>query len=281
MKKTCIVYGNCQIQPLRQYLISSTIFNRTYEMINIPPVYLCNRETGLDDYYLKKLYNCDLFIYQKVSPAYSYYLSDEYIISKLPKSCILISFSNTYFNGYHPQYVHGKIDPYGDKNIIRFLNEGKSKKEIISILSDDNFYSFHDVVTNFHITLDELKRREAELDVTLDDYIEQNYRDIHLFYTINHPNYRISRYLAIKILTKLGMPTQEISQMVIPSELSRYMQPIYPSVIKHLNINFVRQEERYYTFDRHFTSFNPPILTFQECLSSYIDLLISTGELQG
>ncbi|MDF2054912.1 WcbI family polysaccharide biosynthesis putative acetyltransferase [Priestia megaterium] len=273
MKKICIVYGNCQITPIREYLMSSSSFNSIYTMIEVPPVHLCNRETGLEKQYMDNLSKCDLFIYQPVGETFSYYLSTNYILSKLPDSCICISFPISYFTGYHPQDVRGKIIPYADKNIIKLLNEGKSKDEIISILSDDNFYSFQQVKTNLDETLQELKRRDVILDITLDDFIAKNYRKINLFYTVNHPSYYITRYLAIKILNKLGLPEQEISHITLHDlYFIGFMQPIYPSVIKHLNLSFVEPEDKYFNLG------HVPMI-FSEYIGRYVDIHIDNGEL--
>jgi len=267
LKKKCIVYGNCQTEPIRKYLMASSTFNRIYTMIYVPSIHRCNHETGLDQQYLKTLYDCDLFIYQKVSQSYNYYLSSDYMLERLPSKCMKISFTNSYFSGYYPQYMHKKLYPYADKNIIKLLNEGCSKEEIISILSDDNFYSYDEVKTNLENTIQELKRRDTELDITLDDYIEQNYKDIQLFYTINHPSYHIIQYLTMKILDKLEIPKIEISRIRLKDvHFKDHVHPIYPSVIKHLNLNFIKSEDKSFIL-------NHIPLTFHDYLAKQIDFL--------
>ncbi|WP_129709822.1 WcbI family polysaccharide biosynthesis putative acetyltransferase [Priestia megaterium] len=272
MKKICIVYGNCQTRPIREYLMSSKSFNAIYTIVNIPPVHLCNRKTGLDQQYLDTLSKCDLFIYQPVSEAFSYLLSSNYILSKLPDKCISIKFPISYFTGYHPQYTGGKNIPYADKNIISLLKLGKSKQEIISILSADNFYTFHEVKANLDATLQELKRRDTILDITLDNFVEQNYKDTNLFYTVNHPSYYVTRYLSIKILNKLGISGKEISNIKLQDlYFIGFMQPIYPSVIKHLNLSYLKLEDKCFNL-----GYTP--MTFDKYMDKYIDIHIAKGE---
>lgn len=276
MKKNCIVYGNCQITPIREYLMSSKSFNNIYTMMEVPPVHLCNREKGLEKQYMDLLSHCDLFIYQPVSQVFSPYLSTDYILNELPHTCICISFPVSYFTGYYPQNFSGKIISYSekeskkllyaDKNIIKLLNEGKSKEEIISILSDDNFYSFHDVKANLDATLQELRSREKILDITLDNFIEQNYKNINLFYTVNHPSYYVTRYLAMKILDKLGLPKNEISHITLHDlYFTGLMEPIYPSVSKHLNLSFINSPNKYFNLN------NVP-LKFNDYIDKSIDI---------
>ena len=155
---------------------------------------------------------------------------------------------------------------YADKNIIKLLNEGKSKEEIISILSDDNFYSFHDVKANLDATLQELRSREKILDITLDNFIEQNYKNINLFYTVNHPSYYVTRYLAMKILDKLGLPKNEISHITLHDlYFTGLMEPIYPSVSKHLNLSFINSPNKYFNLN------NVP-LKFNDYIDKSIDI---------
>ena len=265
MKKKCIIYGNCQIEPLRQYLMSSSSFSKIYTMVEVPPVHLCDREKGLDETYLEEIYNCDLFIYQKVSQAFGPYLATDYIMSNLPNKCLCISFPVSYFTGYFPQFISG-VKPYTDKNVVGLLKEGKTKTEIISILADEEFYTFNDLKKNLDSTLSQLKNRSVGLDITLDNYIEDNFKDAYLFFTVNHPNYQVIRHLAMKILSLLEIPNEEISGVIHHSHFRRYMLPIYPSVVKQLNLNFFPPEKVFFTLENK-------DLSFDEYMSLHIDLL--------
>ncbi|WP_280169442.1 WcbI family polysaccharide biosynthesis putative acetyltransferase [Priestia megaterium] len=273
MKKICILYGNCQIIPIIQYLRSSKSFNASYKIIEIPPVYLINQEKGLEENHLNSLTNCDLFIYQIVGQTYGHQLSTDYIISKLPAKCMKLSFPVSYFSGYYPQTIHIPTDLYADINIINLLKQGKNKNQIISILSDDNFYSYYEVKTNLEDTLTELQKRDATLDITIDDYVKQNYRNLNLFYTINHPSYYVTRYLSMKILDKLGLPKREISQVTLSDAyFMDRMQPIYPSVKKHLNLIFNKSEDMSFNFN-----YTP--LKFPEYIAKHVDIHIMNMDL--
>ncbi|MFZ5645032.1 MAG: WcbI family polysaccharide biosynthesis putative acetyltransferase [Bacillota bacterium] len=275
--KKCMVFGNCQISLITRYLLLSKTFSSYYQIIDVPPVFLCDQK-GLNRDDVKK---CNLFIYQKIGDAFGKNLSTDYLLNCLPDTCQTISFTNTYFTGYHPEYVHNEVHrpdprynplpngkfPYGDKNIINLLKEGKSKNEIAEILWDDNFYSYEEVKANLDMTLDDLNKREEDLDVKAADFIRKNYRENRLFYTINHPTYLVTRHVAMGILRKMGLPEWEISAIVDDPFKGHLHVPYYPSVIKHLQLSFIDKNHRYslyYDLDK-------TLVTFKEYIYKYVD----------
>jgi hypothetical protein len=259
--KYCIVYGNCHVWPIRKYLTSSTAFNQIYRMIEIPPVFHCNMETGIEQHYLN---HCDLFIYQNVRNSLGEYLSTDYILSKLPDKCKRISIGNAYFAPYYPQLEKAADGfPYGDKNVIRLLQQGFNKQQVLSIISDDNFYSFDEIQSLLLDSINELRRREASIDIPIVDYIENTYKNFHIFCTINHPQYQLFQYLSMRILETLGLPSEELLNY-IHDFFSDHIHPIYPSVIKHLGLTSIKPG------DRCFSYFHQK-LTFEEYIGKYID----------
>lgn len=273
--KRCIVFGNCQKEIVTKYLLSSKTFMSCYEIINVPPVHLCSRD-GLNEDEINK---CDLFIYQKVSEAYCKYLSTNYILGCLRDSCKTVSIPNTYFTGYHPQFVHNPVFrpdpkyngssefPYGDINIINLLNKGKGKNEIIEILSDPYFYSEDFLKENLNKTLQNLALAETGLDVKATDFIRDNYRDEYLFYTVNHPVYPVTRHVTMAVLKKIGIAETEISDVIVDVFRGHLHIPIYPSVIKNLKLTFVSFNHRY----SFYSDFDNTYLTLKEYTSKYID----------
>jgi hypothetical protein len=260
--KTCIVFGNCHIWPLRKYLTSSWAFNQIYKMIEVPPIQQCDRAKGFDEELLK---NCDLFIYQKISDAFGVRLSTDYLLTKLPDRCMRISIGNAYFIPYYPALTTAADlrVPYGDKNVLGLLNQGYRKEQILAILSDENFYSSQDMKKILDDSIADLKRREADVDIPVVDFIELYFRDAQLFYTINHPTYHIMRYVAVRILERLGIPGVEIAHLIV-HDLDDIIHPIYPSVIKHLNLSFIKAGDRRYRIGNSF-------YTFREFMAHYID----------
>ncbi|MDM5215174.1 WcbI family polysaccharide biosynthesis putative acetyltransferase [Peribacillus sp. NJ4] len=263
--KYCIVYGNCHVWPIRKYLTSSTTFNQIYQMIEIPPVHECNMETGIEQHYLNQ---CDLFIYQNVGNSFGEYLSTNYILSKLPDKCKRISIGNAYFVPYYPQLETATDGfPYCDKNVIRLLQQGLNKQQVLNLISDDDFYSFNEIQSLLLDSINELRRREASIDIPIVDYIEHTYKIYHIFCTINHPQYPLIQYLSMRILETLGIPSGELLHYVYDI-FNDHIHPIYPSVIKHLGLTTIKPSDRCFTIGHQ-------KLTFQEYIGKYIDYIQS------
>ncbi|WP_417897203.1 WcbI family polysaccharide biosynthesis putative acetyltransferase [Bacillus haimaensis] len=263
--KNCIVFGNCHVWLIRKYLSSSKTFNKRYRIIEIPPVHELNMEKGINEDLLK---NCDLFIYQRVKESFGNLLTTNYILSRLPEDCIRISIANPYFIPYFPQFTKSSDQfPYSDKNVISLIEQGFSKEKIISELSDENFYSSNEITKILNDSMTDLRKRESDLDIRMVDFLQQHFRNTHLFCTINHPKHPIIRYMTMNILDKLGIPRTEISS-IVHERFTDHIHPIYPSVIKHLNLRFTHGRERCYTLGK-----KP--LTFSEYLDRYIVHLLT------
>ncbi len=62
-----------------------------------------------------------------------------------------------------------------------------------------------------------------------------------MFYAVNHPSHHIVQYLTMKILDKLEIPKIEIICIRLNDmHFKDYVHPIYSSVIKQLNPNFIK-----------------------------------------
>lgn len=68
----------------------------------------------------------------------------------------------------------------------------------------------------------------------------------------------------MNILERLHISGQEIAHIVHDTAFLELIHPIYPSVIKHLGLSFVRPEDRVYTL-------GGDILTFPEYIARYVD----------
>ncbi|AFC30361.1 WcbI family polysaccharide biosynthesis putative acetyltransferase [Paenibacillus mucilaginosus] len=266
MKRNCIIYGNCQVLPIRNHLLTSSTFTKYFNILELP-VHLLDKVAGISDHYLT---NCELFIYQHVSPSFSPVLSTDYIMTKLPANAIRISYPNCYFTGYFPHYIKdpGFPDfPYADTGVMALVQQGKPIHEILAILSDPDYYSHHHVTTILNSTLIQLRSREKDLNISISNYIENNFRDQYLFYTVNHPKFYVTSYIARQIISMLGISGHEIADISFEPYFHSWTQPIYPSVIKHLNLSFISSQ------DRCFAAFGKFNLSFQEYMMQHIEYL--------
>ena len=245
--KTCLIYGNCQAAALRTYLQNNSTFVSAYRMIDIKPVHLLSKA---DIPYLDQVASeVDLLIYQPVSDNYKgiYQLSTRYLKERLKPECRQISFPVAYFTGYNPEVtylrdVNGanvtKPSVYHDINILRLFDEGKSNWEILEIIQDDDFYTVPSAKKQFTDTLVSLQFREKELDLKLSEFIKDNFKKERLFHVFNHPNKTILALIADLILERLGINDRYIHMGHNADILSKNSFPIYPSLVKQLNIEF-------------------------------------------
>lgn len=251
MPKTYTIYANCQTSLIDCHLNLSEEFKQKYSYEEIPRNFVAiQQKLDISEEVLQKT---KLFIYQPVDSKHGNQ-SSEYILQKLPSDCITISFPYIYFKGYwlestknpvnkrSKEFPFGKF-PYGDANIIDMTTKGYSKNQIIEELHNPDFYDESTLVENVDSTLEELRKREKETDVKIADFIEANYKDIHLFYSPNHPANIIGFHIANQILQLIGM-----SSLLHPNKsekFSGYQVPIYPSVINKLGLSFVQQNHKY------------------------------------
>ncbi len=252
MKKTCLVYGNCQADAIKIYFNRIPEFIAAYEIIDLKPIHNLTKNDIPKISIVSK--NLDLFIYQPISDNYKGLpeLSTKHILSNLPKSCQTISFPVSYFKGYSPETfnlksLQGKTitSPYSYFN-LNFLHDqyfDKPIKESYSNILNDAFYSKEFVLDNLKKTLDNLKNRESNLDIKLTKFILENYRKEKLFHTFNHPNSTLLHYVCKSIL-KLIVDVREESFDELPKKLrelemlGRNRFPTYASVASHLNFEF-------------------------------------------
>lgn len=277
MKKVCIIYANCQNRLLAKYLQLSEEFNQKYTVKRFRAHLLMRKGTTIPGRVLK---HAALFIYQPVKNIHGI-SSSEYLLSRLPENCQRISFPSMYFTGYFPQYCRnpvpqttnvnfpGGVIPHGDANIIAMLEQGFKEKEIIARLSDPNFYSQKFLLLNLQQTIEELARRESELTIKISKFIIDNYKDYYLFHTQNHPSDILGVFVANQILDKIHLPRlgNELSFNHPYADVLNHIQlPLYPSVIKNLELTFAKDVSGY----RH-GSFYTNNMTLEKYISEYIN----------
>jgi tetratricopeptide (TPR) repeat protein len=282
MKKKCIIFANCQSSLIAEYLSKSSHFSQEFVIQKYPVHLLMERKSIIPPQILKQ---AKLFIFQPVKNTHGN-LSSDFILQQLPDNCRCISFPSLYFGGYFPQYCKNPVNkkikpnypfgiiPHGDKNIISLLAEDKSVAEITKILSNPDFYSAEYLSTNLYNTLAELENRESQLSIKVSNFLRQHYQKYYLFHTQNHPTDIVGIYIVNQILKLLNFPDLgDPLSFKSPTRgiLDNFQIPLYPSVIKHLELTFANNT----TFYRH-GSFCTNQMTFSRYIAEYIYLHLST-----
>ncbi|QKX18091.1 WcbI family polysaccharide biosynthesis putative acetyltransferase [Microbulbifer sp. YPW1] len=251
-----LILANCQGPALAKILekVVDGQGNRLFDVLNLKPVYELTHEQQplLEDLCRQ----CDILLYQphirhKFTPEWR---SSDYWVS-ITSAKHIVSFPSLYFAGYNPeltylrnnknQHLNAGFVDYHDKRVVKLFLEARS--------DDDIKHSFHrlqpvreDVESVLEETLAELRKREQEqqLDISVSDFVEQNFTRDRLFYTYNHPANAVLYEVTRQLLNKLGLG--EVPVPKIEKELLRYDYfPIAPAVSKYLGLQFADDGEQY------------------------------------
>lgn len=243
-KKRFTSFGNCQAHPIAQLLMANEHFNRYFEYVPFTkPVYMLTEQD------LEKVTDLvssvDLFIYQSVGEAFGKTYSTENLLSLTKDSCQRISFPSIYFNGYMPEinylrYIGGEINAFSDYHDINLVNsyvrnpENCYQKTFAQYKSDD-YYSSEELLNNAKKSVSTLREREQLCTIKVSDYIEKNWRDTRLFYSMNHPSNSVLDHLVSQVTPILGI---SLSNSPVGSELlGETVLPLYHSVQKLMSFD--------------------------------------------
>ena len=240
----------------------------------------------------------DIFICQPIhdSNKFSANWSTNNLRSLLNTNCQVIIIPNLYFKGYFPQAGHGRmyekgtvsvkmvqngddkfytnIFPWGDKFIDDMCDQKLSVNTIVNKLNDDDFLDKEFVIENAEKSIKELERREEECDVVISDFIREKYRQHMLFYSERHPTGILTKELVKRIFEKMGFFEYSMSYYTYcqkDMEFSRNALPIYPTVAKHLGLEF---KTEFFNILRPLCEY--PI-TFEEYVKLYIKTIHGDG----
>lgn len=244
-KKLAIIYGNCHTKIIENYLAEYKYFSNKICFYPMPRIYEYNN-LNFNSTSISVLKNCDLFIYQGFQDgSYGKDLASNSILSILKKDCILIKMANVHGHAeaFFPQVVPNKnnaygLFPHGDKNIDKLVSEKRNLNEIISILREDNIYTQQQISDNLSYQLEALVQRQKGCDIKIVDYIEQNYTKERLFNDLYRPTNFLLKEFARRILKYLNIYNDEFESLEIKQDLSTFKTPIYPSVAKHLKLEY-------------------------------------------
>jgi hypothetical protein len=278
-RKLAIIHGNCQTDVYKDNICTSKQFSESYLLLKTASV-IGNGNDVKDMQFLIEtgiLNLCDLFITQSISTEnrIDIRLSTEYIVAKLPKSCKIVKIPNFYFQGYLPQtYIdtenqHSLTLGVGDKNIDKYIKSGLSDVEILSKISDEDYYT-DQIITDAENELKLFFQREREqgIDVLVDDYIWENYRRKLLFYDKRHLSECLSEIFINKLLDFLDIKNDAIKLVNATNNYTRF--GIYPSVIKVLGLPN-EYNNVLYSFGERIPSEKK--LNFRQISQLYIDVM--------
>lgn len=208
-----LFYGNCQLYACLKTLNLSSEYN----------VYLieCWKEIIDKEYFTNIIKKCNIIITQPINDNYRNvdYLSTTYIVKNKKHNCKLIIFDSCYFNFYYfdltykmfnNNILHKPLDYHYNK-MIECYNENKSieyyithfvnnlelkSTEELDIIAQDSLNHLH----NNYINNKQKYSDEYIYIIQTYEYIKQNYKDILLFYSMNHPTKYLIQFICEQII---------------------------------------------------------------------------------
>lgn len=233
---TIVILANCQNQEIANMfnmMINMENFivkNFYHEMINNNPDNLKN-----------EFEIADIIITQPLSEKFGYFATDN-IKNIYPSKCLVIP--NLFFRGYFPELTYageeGKrlpspIGEYHHAGIIAGWEMGLVQNELYRFLNSENFYLETGLRDALKKSIKELINREKVCDITISDFILNNYKSKPLFYTVNHPTGALIYELAIRILKKLEIERREIPNYMFRTSLVNAtifgINPTYANIV--------------------------------------------------
>lgn len=241
-KLNCVLYGNCQVGPVYEYLKKhhKNLYNYYYTVS-----YLAI--SGQASFDKEKFQEADLFIYQTVADKYGE-MSTKYIINNLlKKSCQLICFPSVGFGGYHPDYTEKPNPKTQFKRLNELLELGFTPDQIVEASKRDDFVPLETTLKVLKFTMDINVEKEKENDIKIVDFIEANWRKHKLFHQPLHPTNYLLKEMLKRTLIYVGLDTDQVEtspvfkKEILDLEICR----IYPCVHKQLNLEFPFEDARY------------------------------------
>lgn len=284
-KKLAIIAGSCQVAILYDFLNVVPSFTDEYLCFRLLTHWWKSRYSLKSLSYLKNL--CDLYICMKhEEDDIKFFSSDE-----LPGDCKIITIPYALSRIYWPQlktgwkdnlneyFIKDKSIPghgpfeYGDRNINRMLQEGKSLEEIEYNLNSDDFYSEEKVHMHVDMALRALELVEDGCDVKVSQFVRDHYLEKMLYWDFAHPENSVIWQVVLQILDILGIdPGEQVRNNILNNEIPvpTYYDhcteiPVYPSVAKRLGLKWWKEDMKY-----NVTFYNGvKKLTFNEYIRAY------------
>lgn len=249
-KKYAIIHGNCHCSVVREYLKSSELFSKEYVFLDWP--YICER-VGDE----KVLSICNLFIYQDVRTdnKFGYYMSSEYLLSKLSPECIRIGIPNLY--GFPKAFYYKRYELsvgkklgifdnpffYKDNVIDECMMEKVDFESIMKAVDEEDVNDREEIMRQWHDDIEKWRQREEKLDIKVLDYILENYQKYQLFYDVGHPTNRVLRVISNRVLDYLAIK-DSVKDILEWFELDMFEIPIYNNVRAALGLEWSKQHFR-------------------------------------
>jgi hypothetical protein len=213
-----LLYGNCQLWGIKECLFSLNDYDAEYLD--------CYIQENDENYMLQKYKNADIIITQPIQDNYrdKTYLSTSYIIKNCKKTCKIIILDSLHFDFYYCDLTYiffkDKILEYPEHYHYQYMidcykNNVSVNDYIKNYINNIDLISKEDLENKAIASINELKRRyennkikytgENIYFIYTGDYINDNYKEKLLFYSMNHPTFHLLKFISEQIVLLLNL----------------------------------------------------------------------------
>lgn len=171
---------------------------------------------------------------------------------------------------------------FDDDNLVSMVKKGLTTEEIVNTVSDEDYYSKEYIEKILRRTLRQIEISEQISDIKIYDWIVENYQKKKIYKDKYHFDNQLVFEYSKRITEYIGEKSIDLVHGDIVDYMSvtyertwLYEMPIYPSVAKHLNLQFIDENTEYYVLKLNHTkkmNFHDIIEDRVNCLKSMIDL---------
>lgn len=262
-----VIYGNCQglmiSLILKNYLINYDLYNiENYDLIK-------NNKAYPDEHFYT-----DIFIYQ---PLEGYNKLDSEYIKKCIKrnnpNVIFISFPYMYFLGYFPDHDQeiekspGINYPYQHVKLNKLIKGNNDFNKILLETKNSNFLNESFILEKTKYSLDILEKKEEKCIIKISKFIKDNYTNIKLFHSPQHPSNILLELVVNEICKILKLSPIKLKANELLGEFSNSL--IFPCVYNILNLKF---KDNIHYFEQMSLNYNEYILKYIEKYRKNINL---------
>jgi hypothetical protein len=235
--KNILFYGNCQLEKIKD------ILNLSPSEYNV--CYICCFNTSLSDIEFDTVIKIsDIIITQPIHDSYRdmYYLSSNYVVNNCKQNSTIIFVNNCHFSFYFFDLNYDNSGEYYHEYIVDCINNNKNFYYYQKLyIENEQLKTFDELNDNYDNNIDELQKRYNNMleytknntfFINIIPFINNNYRNKLLFYTINKPTKYLLQYIALEIL-KITNIKNTIDYDLDPFSYEKYI--LYSCIEKVVN----------------------------------------------
>lgn len=219
MKKKILFFGNCQTGAI----INVLNLNDSFTINHI----VCHKTNINKKKFTSLIKNQDIIVTQHIAKNYRNleYLNTSYVLNNINTNTIIIIFNSCYFDFYYPdlKYIRhnnkliNKPHDYHYQYMIDCYKRGDTIKNYIdNYVNNPNLITKKSLLERATNSINELKKRDIRIKkefckknnvhfISITDYIENNYMDKLLFYSMNHPTKYLFHFISEQIIKILNI----------------------------------------------------------------------------